>query len=239
MQIYAHRGSSGLYPENTLAAFLDAAQLQITGIELDVHLTKDHELVVIHDEMINRTSNGQGFVKDLTVDELKTYDFGIRFSKAFQGEKIPLLAEVLEIFSETNHLINIELKTDVVRYEGIEEKVLQLVHEMGIAHRVIISSFNHQSIQIIKDLDPHIQTAALAMKGFADPFHYLHELQADALHISHRAIRNPSIQRLISQGVPVRAFTVNKPRTMLALKKMGVQAIFTDYPEKMMAYLDY
>lgn len=107
MQIYAHRGSSGLYPENTLAAFLDAAQLQITGIELDVHLTKDHELVVIHDEMINRTSNGQGFVKDLTVDELKTYDFGIRFSKAFQGEKIPLLAEVLEIFSETNHLINI------------------------------------------------------------------------------------------------------------------------------------
>lgn len=239
MDIYAHRGSSGNFPENTLAAFRDAARLPITGIELDVQLTKDNELVVIHDEMINRTSNGKGYVKDLTLNQLQAYDFGIRFSKAFKGEKIPLLAEVLDIFSGTEQIINIELKTNVFRYDGIEEKVLQLIQEKDFASRVIISSFNHDSIRLIKEMAPHIKIAALAMRELDNPFQYLHEMNADALHISNRAVRKPTTQKLIAQDVPVRVFTVNKPRTMLALKKMGVQAIFTDYPEKMIHALDH
>ena len=123
MKIYAHRGSSGTHPENTFAAFLDAAKLPIHGIEFDVHMTKDGELVVIHDEKIDRTSNGTGFVKDMTLAELRNYDFGSWFSYQFKGELIPTVYEVLQIFSETTHHLNIELKSDVINYPGMTEKV--------------------------------------------------------------------------------------------------------------------
>ena len=238
MHIYAHRGSSGTHPENTLAAFRHAASLPIHGVEFDVHLTKDGELVVIHDEKINRTSNGKGFVKDLTLAELKTYDFGVRFSKEFKGEKIPQLTEVLEIFSKTTHHINIELKTDVVAYDCIVEKTLQLVESMALQSRVVISSFNHDTLREVKKLAPHIETATLSMKEFANPFDYVHEIPADGLHISLRTARRPSTEKVVSQGVPVRVFTVNKVKHIDLLTKIGVQAIFTDFPEKVLAYLN-
>ena len=98
MDIYAHRGSSGTHPENTIAAFHEAARLPIYGVEFDVHLTKDGELVVIHDETIDRTSDGKGFVKDMTLAELRAFDFGGWFSDEFRGEPIPTLQEVLEVF---------------------------------------------------------------------------------------------------------------------------------------------
>ena len=127
MDIYAHRGSSGTHPENTLAAFREAARLPIYGVEFDVHLTKDGELVVIHDETIDRTSNGKGFVKDMTLAELRSFDFGSWFSDEFRGEPIPTLHEVLEVFSETSHHLNIELKSDIFPYEGMAEKVVAMV----------------------------------------------------------------------------------------------------------------
>ena len=238
MHIYAHRGSSGTHPENTLAAFRHAASLPIHGVEFDVHLSKDGELVIIHDEKINRTSNGKGFVKDLTLAELREYDFGSWFSKEFKGEKIPHLAEVLEIFSSTTHHINIELKTDVISYDGIVKKVLQLVDSMALQSRVVISSFNHDTLREAKKLAPHIETATLSMKEFANPFDYVHAIPADGLHISLRTARRPSTEIVVNQGVPVRVFTVNKVKHIGLLTKIGVQAIFTDFPEKMLAYLN-
>lgn len=238
MYIYAHRGSSGTHPENTLAAFKHAASLPIHGVEFDVHLTKDGELVVIHDEKINRTSNGKGFVKDLTLAELRTYDFGSWFSIQFKDEKIPLLTEVLDVFSNTTQHINIELKTDVIAYEGIVEKVVQLVESMELQSRVVISSFNHDTIREVTQLAPHIETATLSMKEFADPFAYVHTIPADALHISLRTARRPSTAKVISQGIPVRVFTVNKVKHIAVLKNIGIHAIFTDFPEKMITYLD-
>ena len=238
MDIYAHRGSSGTHPENTLSAFKHAANLPIQGVEFDVHLTKDCKLVVIHDEKINRTSNGKGFIKDLTLEELRTYDFGSWFSQEFKGEKIPLLSEVLQVFSDTNHHINIELKTDVIAYEGIVEKTLQLLESMGLQSRVVISSFNHDTIREVKQLAPHIETATLSMKEFADPFEYVHTIPADALHLSLRTARRPSTEKVIRQGVPVRVFTVNHIKHIAPLKNIGVHAIFTDFPEKMLTYLE-
>lgn len=238
MHIYAHRGSSGTHPENTLAAFRHAASLPIHGVEFDVHLSKDGELVIIHDEKINRTSNGKGFVKDLTLAELREYDFGSWFSKEFKGEKIPHLAEVLEIFSNTTHHINIELKTDVISYDGIVKEVLQLVDSMALQSRVVISSFNHDTLREAKKLAPHIETATLSMKEFANPFDYVHAIPADALHISLRTARRPSTEKVVNQGVPVRVFTVNKVKYIELLRKIGVQAIFTDFPEKMLVYLN-
>ncbi|MCZ2260848.1 glycerophosphodiester phosphodiesterase [Sporosarcina sp. G11-34] len=238
MDIYAHRGSSGTHPENTFAAFKEAARLPIFGVEFDVHMTRDGELVIIHDEKINRTSNGKGFVKDMTLNELKKYDFGAWFSKECKGEVIPTLFEVLELFSETSLQLNIELKSDVFPYPGMAEKVLDLVGAMKLDSRVVISSFNHEMIRTVKQLAPHIQTAALFMEVLVDPLQYIRAIPTDALHITKHAALRSSAKKVIEEGVPVQVFTVNKASQMKALKEIGVRAIFTDYPEKMSNHLN-
>lgn len=237
VEIFAHRGSSGTHPENTLAAFKEAARLPIYGVELDVHLTKDGEIVVIHDETIDRTSNGSGLVKNMTLKELKSYDYGSWFSKAFKGETIPTLEEVFQVYLNANHMINIELKSDVYAYEGLEEKVVALIHQYGFEERVIISSFNHEAIRKIKQLQPELVTAALFMKTFVEPLDYMQGIPADGLHLYLPSANRDFVAELIEQNVPVRVFTVNKLNDLEALKAIGVQAVFTDYPEKMLSYV--
>ena len=237
MKIYAHRGSSGTHPENTIAAFLDAAKLPIHGIEFDVHMTKDGELVVIHDEKIDRTSNGTGFVKDMTLAELRNYDFGSWFSDQFKGELIPTVYEVLQIFSETTHHLNIELKSDVINYPGMTEKVLDLVGSLNLDHRIVISSFNLDAIRTVKELAPHIETGALFMKPLKNPLDYIRSIPTDALHIKARAALKTPMRQAINEGVIVRVFTINTSEYVDVLEQIGVDAIFTDYPEKLHKYI--
>lgn len=237
MDIFAHRGASGNFPENTIAAFKQAARLPVFGVEFDVHMTADGELVVIHDESINRTSNGTGYVKDLSLQELMKYDFGSWFSPDFQGETIPTLADVLDVFKSTEQKLNIELKSDIFPYDGMAEKVLDEIAERQLESRVIISSFDHSAIQAVKRLTPQIETAALFMEVLVHPMDYLHKIPADALHILFPAAIRPSMSKIITSGMPVRTFTVNDEKYALLLKQAGVQAIFTDYPEKMHAFL--
>lgn len=238
MKVYAHRGSSGTHPENTLAAFKEAARLPVHGVEFDVHMTKDGELVVIHDETINRTSNGTGFVKDMSFAELRTYDYGAWFSPAFEGEVIPTLEEVLDIFSGTTHHLNIELKSDIFPYEGMAKKVVELVHEKGLDSRVVISSFDHETIQLVKQLAPHLETGALFMEVVVKPLDYIRNIPADALHLFLPAALRPSAKGAIQEGGTVRVFTVNEEQYVDAVEHVGAHAIFTDFPEKIYAYLN-
>ena len=236
MDIYAHRGSSGTHPENTIAAFTEAAGLAIHGIEFDVHLTKDGKIVVIHDERIDRTSNGTGFIKDLTLAELQTFDFGSWFSPEFKGQTIPTLHEVLQLFAETTHHLNIELKSDIFPYEGMVEKVIAIITEMGLDSRVVLSSFDHGAIRIAKQLAPHLETAALFMEVLVEPLDYIRSIPADALHLFFPTALRPSIRQVLEAGMTVRTFTVNEEQYTQALQDVGVAAIFTDFPEKMLAY---
>lgn len=160
VKVYAHRGASAYAPENTLPAFRLAEEQGADGIELDVHLTKDGELVVIHDEKLDRTTNGTGLVKDYTLAELKTFcaDNGM---PGFADARIPTLREVLEQVKPGRMLVNIELKTGILWYEGIEKKTLDLVAELGMQDRIIYSSFNHYSIAEVRRLAPDAQTAYL------------------------------------------------------------------------------
>lgn len=238
MEIYAHRGSSGTHPENTIAAFKEAARLPITGVEFDVHLTKDMQLVVIHDESIDRTSNGQGYIKDMTLKELRTYDFGGWFSEDFKDEKIPTLEEVLKVFLKTDHHINIELKSDVFQYTELEEYVLALVLSLNLEKRTVISSFNHEAIRKVKTLKPKMKTALLFMETLVEPLSYMRNVPADALHLFLPAAVRPFAKKVIKEGCTVRVFTVNKKEHVDALKEVGVQSIFTDYPEEMYMYLN-
>ena len=125
-EIFAHRGASGYAPENTLEAFRLAMEQGADGIELDVHLTKDGEVVVIHDETLDRTSDGQGKVRDYTLEELKKFSFHNHIEK-YKGVQIPTLKEVLDLVENSSMKVNIELKTGIYWYEGIEEKTMEIV----------------------------------------------------------------------------------------------------------------
>ena len=140
--VLAHRGASGHAPENTLEAFRLAMEMGADGFELDVHVSKDGELIVIHDENVKRTTNGEGLIKDMTLAEIKALD-ACKGMEAYRGAKIPTLREVYELIRDTDHIVNVEIKTDDIFYPQIEEKCLALEAEMGMKGRIVYSSFNH------------------------------------------------------------------------------------------------
>lgn len=183
VKIWAHRGCSMAYPENTLSAFKAAAKIEgITGIELDVQLTKDRQIVVIHDETVDRTTNGNGNVKDYTLAELQALQ--IR-GKDSEVEHIPTMAEVfalLKPYCEANGLlINIELKNSKVRYEGMEELLLELVKQYRLDDYIVYSSFLPESMRLLKELDATVHTGILGSSAEWCREKML-EMQADAIH---------------------------------------------------------
>lgn len=145
----AHRGFSGKYPENTLLAFQKGIEAGADGFEFDTHLTRDGEIVIIHDERLDRTTNAQGFVKDYTLEELRKVDASKPFPECgFCG--IPTLREYFELIRGRDLITNIELKNGIFWYEGMEEKVIAMIREYGLEERVILSSFNHRSVMKCK-----------------------------------------------------------------------------------------
>ena len=160
MKVFAHRGASGDYPENTILAFDKALALDVYGIELDVHKSKDGHLVVIHDEDIQRTFKGKGRVMDYTLSELKK--FNCRKFEFIENLncKIPTLREVFELIKNTDIILNIEAKTDLIHYD-LEQDVIDLIKEYNFEEKVLISSFNHKCIKIFKELDNNLKYGAL------------------------------------------------------------------------------
>lgn len=163
VNIWAHRGSSMMNPENTLLAFRKAAELEgITGIEFDVQLTKDGEIVVIHDEKVDRTTDGTGNVRDYTLNELKQ----LTISGDGEVHSIPTLRETFEMLApyckNKGLRLNIELKNSIIRYEGMEQKVIDMVSEFNLEDYVVYSSFNHDSIGLVKQIKADAEVAYLA-----------------------------------------------------------------------------
>lgn len=162
MKIWAHRGCSQRYPENTMLSFEKAAELKkLTGIELDVQLTRDGELVVIHDERIDRTTEGIGFVRDYTLSELKRFHI---YADENPTQSIPTLAEVFDLLGErlkSGLKLNIELKNSIYPYEGMEEKVVKMVHDRGVQNAVVYSTFYARSLAKLRMLDTEAQLGIL------------------------------------------------------------------------------
>lgn len=230
-QIWAHRGASHYTPENTLVAFKKAVHMGADGIELDVQMTKDGQLVVIHDEIIDRTSNGKGYVKDYTLEQLKRYDFSNGFM-LYRGEKIPTLREVYELMADNNLTINVELKNSIISYEGLEEAVLQLGKEMGFEHRLIYSSFNHESICKLKALLPTTQIGLLYADGWLNVPEYGKLLGVTALHPAGYLLREEGfVEDAKAKGLALNVWTINNEKHMRALIELGVDAIITNKPD--------
>ena len=230
--IWAHRGASGYAPENTLPAFRLAAEMGAEGVELDVQKTKDGQLVVCHDETVDRTASAKGRIRDYTLAELKKLDFCCG-NLAYEGVRIPTLEEVLELLGPTGLAMNIELKTGIVFYERIEEQILDTVKAMGWRDRVIYSSFNHETLRTIRRLDPEAPTGVLYADGLVNAAAYGRSLGAKALHPAVYNLQYPGFfEECREQGMEVNVWTVNSGEELRYCGRLGVHAVITNYPDK-------
>jgi glycerophosphoryl diester phosphodiesterase len=229
MILFAHRGASLIAPENTLPAFEHAVKNKVQGIELDVHLSKDGTVVVCHDDELSRTSNMTGFLKDKTFSEIRNADAGSWFSEEYKNIKIPTLEEVLEI-CQKGILINIEIKNIPFFHTSIEQKVIDLVKKFGFEENVIISSFDHLSLKIAQEIDPHISKGLLLSNRLVNLFDYIERssLKIESLHIPYTFAEEDFIQQAHRNGYKVFPFTVDDKETAEKLKKSGIDGLFTN-----------
>lgn len=226
----AHRGASGDFPENTMLAFFSANDLGCDGIETDVQLTKDNVPVLIHDETVNRTTNGNGFVKDYTYSELSKLDAGINFSHKFSCETVPTLDELLNFAKSENLILNLELKNSIINYPNLEEIVLSKINEYSLKDKIIISSFNHYSMKHFKDISPQVAVGLLYDLNLYHPEKYAKFVGVDALHPSFHSLNSKIVEDSHNQNIKINTYTVNTPQDMNAMLKLNVDGIITNYP---------
>lgn len=255
VRIWAHRGASWLYPENTLAAFQAACELPgLTGIELDIQLSKDGELVVFHDETLNRLMDREGNVRDFTLGELQQMRFKDWKEEERQGMvRIPSMREVLELVKpyamKHGIQINIELKNSKIPYEGMEEKILSLVAEYGMEDSVVYSSFHAQSVRRLKELDSSVSTGILH-PDIRECLRLLPETGADAVHPNtdnmNEIMGQMQMQKeygaMIASGLVVRSWNSREPLfgqdrqriiyDLTKLRKNGITDFITNVPEE-------
>lgn len=230
-KIWAHRGASGYAPENTLKAFELAIDMGADGVELDVQFTKDRQIVVIHDETIDRVSNGSGRVVDYTLDELRQFSFN-KTHPEYGNVGIPTLEEVLNLMKPTDLMINIELKTGINFYDGIEDSVLRLVERMGMQEQVIYSSFNHYSIVKIKELCPNAHTGFLYCDGTLHMAEYAQRYGVEALHPAQYNLQYIDLlPECRDRGIALHVWTVNSRTDLKQMVDLGVDAVITNYPD--------
>lgn len=234
--VIAHRGASAYYPENTMAAFRAAVEMDAEMIELDVLLSKDGVPVVIHDETLDRTTDGEGSVSDYTLEELKRLDAGSWFGEKFRGEPIPTLEEVLEYAAGTIAL-NIEIKTEAVTDNakgGVEEESIRLVRKYGMEDHVLFSSFDYRAISHLKELAPDIPAALLYNNNESPnrtPSELVEAYKADAFNCSFSQLNNRRLKNIREHNIPVFVYTVNNRGRMKKLINKGVTGIFSDKPD--------
>ncbi len=230
-QIWAHRGARREAPENTLPAFELAVAQGAEGIEFDVQLTADGNVVVIHDETVERTTDGTGTVVGHSLAQLRTLDASAGMP-AFAGVQIPTLADTLALLAPTGVMVNIELKNSVEDYPGLEERVLAAVAAHGIADRVVLSSFNHYSLKRLQHLGaPAGELGMLYTDPLYKPWRYAARLGMGALHPPARLVLGSGyLRRAHAAGLAVRPWVVNSERRLGRMFAWGADAVITDLP---------
>jgi glycerophosphoryl diester phosphodiesterase len=248
LSLQAHRGAAGLAPENTLAAFRRALELDADGTEMDLQLTRDGVVVILHDDTVDRTTDGRGRIGDLTLAEVKRLDAGAKFGPAFAGERIPTLRELIDLVKASGNArfrLNLEIKFadgQEGRPEALEERVLAVLSETGFLGRVITQSFYHPSAAKMKRLAPGIPAGLLVgqRRQPTDPVAAVRQHGVD-YYAPHHSLVTPDLLRTLHQaGIPVVTWTVNDPADMRRLIAMGLGALpgdgmISDYPDRLVA----
>lgn len=231
----AHRGASGYAPENTLAAFRRAVAQGVTFIETDLHLTRDAHFVAVHDESVERTTNGQGSVHQMTLAELRRLDAGSWFASEFTGERIPTLEEVLEFAKKHDVVFYLELKPN--GFWGGEHALISALRNASEIARCVIISFDPAILASLRKIEPTLMTGLLYDGSMDEPFEKALEIGARQMAIRGDLITPNVIQRARKLDLQVVCWTVNSPAHMRMLVSAGVDGIMTDYPDRLLNVL--
>ena len=230
--IYAHRGASEKLPENTLAAFAEAVRMGADGVELDVQACASGELVVAHDEWLERVSDGSGWIAQTTLTELKKLNFS-KTHPEFGHAEIPTLREVFDLLKNTRLGINIELKNSLIPYPNLEERVLEEVNRWFSADRVIFSSFSHASMVRMKALDAGVMCGLLYSASLVNPWDYARKLGVDALHPQFFEVITPGgeCRKAHEAGIRVHTWTVDREDAIRRVLEEGADILITNRPD--------
>lgn len=228
----AHRGASGRFPENTLRAFNAAIDAGVQMCELDVQLTSDGALVVIHDETVERTTDGNGAVRAMTLVQLKRLDAGVRFRTEFKGERVPTLEEVMTL-AEGRCGLNIEIKS-----AGVEHKVCELIVRRGALATAMISSFDWDALAVVRHFEPRMRVGLLASQWPARLVGAAFELKAESINPRANMVTEDLCIAAHERNLSVYTWTVDEPVEMRRLIAFGVDGIMTNFPERLRELTD-
>jgi len=234
MRLYAHRGLSGEYPENTMISFQHAAEARFDGIELDVQLTRDGQLVVIHDETVDRTTDGSGKVLSYSLAELRQLNAAKVKPRSADVARIPSFEEYCEWAADQGRdapfVTNIELKSSIIYYPEIEEKTFEMLQRYGLENRVFFSSFNHLSILRMKQIAPSIPCGALVEEqGLMFAGFYCERFGFDYFHPGLPSVTEGGVAECHAHGIPVHVWTVDAPADLARMRDYGVDGVFTNF----------
>lgn len=224
MLTIAHRGAKGYEPENTLIAFQKAIDMSADGIELDVHLSADGAIMVLHDETINRTSNGIGLVKDLSLHQLKTF-------RIHETHEIPTLTEVFDLVNQ-KCFINIELKG-----EDTALKVVQLIEQYVAKKKwnykhFLVSAFDWNALQEVRNLNAKIPIGVLTHTDLELAIGFAEFIKAETIHPHFHLLTAENTVQMQAKGFQVFSWTINEPEDILKIKSFKVDGIITDFPDR-------
>lgn len=226
-----HRGNADECPENTLASFRSAIELGVDLIECDVHLTEDGGLAVIHDHLLDRTTDGSGLVRDYTMAELKQFDAGSWKDPRFKGERIPSLDEVLAV-ARGRAGVAIEIKNLPLPYAGIEAAVVRAVKEAGMRDDVVVISFDHRAVQRIAEADAEILTGVLEASRPVDILRVMDDAGADVFCPHWASIEPETAAELHAAGKLIGVWTVDDVVSLTWSKALPANAIYTNKPRE-------
>ena len=218
IEVIGHRGAAGLEPENTLRSVRRAIELGVDRVEIDVRISRDGRLVIMHDETVDRTTNGHGYVSELTFDDLRSLDAGM-------GEKIPTLDEILK-FTMGKAKLEIELKVPEAT-----EPTIQLIEELNAEKDVIIISFIHELLERVHDLNPNIKTGALFFEVPKDILQRALKVHASSIHVYYRNVNSELVKEAHRSGLEVAVWNPNRIEEMREMIDLGVDAIGSDRPD--------
>ena len=235
IEIVSHRGASGYAPENTMASFQKSVDMKTDYIELDVQETKDGKLVVMHDVTLDRTTNGSGYVKDHTLEEIRRLDAGSSFSKKYASEKVPTFEEVLDRFRGKTGIL-VELKATYY-YPNIEQKIAKALIDRQMDHpnndKIIIQSFEPDAVKKMNELLPKVPDALLTgnqedltneqLTKISDYAEYVNPYQG--------LINPPAVKKIHDHDMGVMGWTVRQKEEVQPLLDANVDAIITNYPD--------
>lgn len=239
MIILGHRGALGYAPQNTMASFKKAVEQQCDGVETDVQLTKDNELVIFHDWDVSYNTNGEGLIKDLSLDYIKTLDAGGGFEGKYAGERVPTLEEVLD-FLPRSMILNIEIKSMADDIRGIEEKVISMLEKKDRIKNTVISSFNHDVLKRIRNISRDVEIALLYIAYLSNPIEYMDNngFNIYSCHPKIEYVNKEMIRLFHERNVKVIPWIINDPESIKKCLEYGADGITTDSPLKTKEYLN-